>query len=80
LKNRRAGYGKYVVNLLSQKLIMEYGEGYSRSNLSRMIRLHEAFPVMEIVKFEDSLKREFYTQRKSLRENRTRKLIEQNPG
>jgi predicted nuclease of restriction endonuclease-like (RecB) superfamily len=78
LKNRRADYGKYVINLLSQKLIMEYGEGYSRSNLSRMIRLYEAFPVIEIVatlsqqlswshfieivKFEDNLKREFYTQ------------------
>jgi hypothetical protein len=60
LKNRRADYG------------------YSRSNLFRMVRLYEVHQnkeivatlsrqlswshFVEIVKFEDSLKREFYTQ------------------
>ena len=44
LKGRRAGYGKEVVALLAERLTSEYGKGFSRSNLSYMVRFAEAFP------------------------------------
>lgn len=78
LKNQRADYGRYVVDELSKKLTVEYGDGYSRSNLFRMINLYETFPekeivatvsrqlswshLTEIIKIDDRLKREFFIQ------------------
>ena len=76
LKNRKAEYGKAVIKKLSQKLTLEYGRGYSRANLFRMIKFYEYFNdfekistlsrklswshFVELLQIQDKLKREFY--------------------
>ena len=76
LKNERAEYGKFVIEELSNKLILNYGRGYGKRNIFRMIKFYEYFPDFRIVstlskqlswshfvvllQIEDSLKREFY--------------------
>lgn len=76
LNNEKAEYGKSVINKLSQKLSIEYGNGYSRANIFRMIKLYEQFSdfeifstlsrklswshFVEILQIKDKLKREFY--------------------
>ena len=78
LHHKRAAYGEAIVATLSQQLTTEYGRGYSKSNLSRMMGLAEAFPDPEIVAtlsqqlswshfvailpLEDPLKRDFYAE------------------
>jgi len=44
LKEKRAEYGKEIVATLSQQLTKEYGNGFSYSALTRMVRFAEAFP------------------------------------
>ena len=44
LGNQRAGYGEQIVSSLSAQLTAEYGRGFSRQNLFRMIRFAEVFP------------------------------------
>jgi len=74
----RADYGKQIVQTLSGKLILEYGRGYSRTNLFHMIRFAEVFSDLKIVQtlagqlgwshfvqiiaLDDPLKRDFYAQ------------------
>ncbi len=74
----RADYGKQIVQTLSGKLIMEYGRGYSRTNLFHMIRFAEVFSDLKIVQtltgqlgwshfvqiiaLDDPLKRDFYAE------------------
>jgi predicted nuclease of restriction endonuclease-like (RecB) superfamily len=41
---KRATYGKEVLNLLSDKLIAEFGKGFSRSNLEYMRRFYLTYP------------------------------------
>ena len=76
LKAKRATYGDEVVKKVSKKLSLEYGRGYSKANLSRMINLYNYFEnkqivatlsqqlswshFIEIIKVKDELKREFY--------------------
>lgn len=76
LRNQRAEYGKQVVDLLSNQLTMEYGKGFSRANLFRMVQFYEIFPdeqivsslmrqlswthFLELILIQDSLKRDFY--------------------
>ena len=76
LKDKRATYGKEVVKKISEKLTLEYGRGYSRSNLERMMKLYTLFDkeicatlshklswshFIEFIKIKDNeLKREFY--------------------
>lgn len=43
LKNQKAEYGKSVIKKLSQRLTIEYGKGYSRANLFRMLKIYEYF-------------------------------------
>lgn len=78
LGERRARYGEEIVQTLSAQLTEEYGKGYSRYALSRMIHLSERFPdqrivaalsqqlgwshFMEIIPIEDDLKRDFYAE------------------
>jgi predicted nuclease of restriction endonuclease-like (RecB) superfamily len=78
LKEKRAGYGKEIVPTLSRQLVREFGNGYSRPNLFRMIRFAEVFPdeqivstlsrqlgwshFVEIIPLEDDLKRDFYAE------------------
>ena len=76
LKNKRAEYGERIVDEISKKLTLEYGRGFSRPNLFRMIQMYDVFPdykivstllrqlswshILEIIVLNDSLKREFY--------------------
>lgn len=43
LKSGRAAYGEQIVSTLSRQLAAEFGNGYSRPNLFRMIRFAELF-------------------------------------
>jgi len=49
LKEKRAEYGEEIVPTLSAQLVPEFGEGFSKRNLFRMIRFAEVFPVEQIV-------------------------------
>ena len=78
LKEKRAEYGEQIVATLSQRLTEEYGRGWSRYNLARMIRFAEHFPdqnivatlsqqlgwshFKEIIPLDDDLKRDFYSE------------------
>ena len=77
LGDKRATYGKQVVNTVSDQLTMQYGRGFTRANLFHMLQFFETFPDRKIVYslsgqlswthfrniiyIEDSLAREFYT-------------------
>jgi len=78
LKNKRAQYGKAVVESLSLRLIEEFGKGFNRTNLFDMLRFAETFPENKIVRtlcgqlswshfriliyLKDDLKRTFYSE------------------
>jgi predicted nuclease of restriction endonuclease-like (RecB) superfamily len=78
LKDERAEYGKQIVGTVSQQLTQDFGRGYTRDNLSRMIKFCQVFPdrqivgtlsqqlswshFVEILPIDDPLKREFYTE------------------
>lgn len=76
LAENRAEYGKAIVEDLARKLSQDYGNGFSQSNLFRMMRFHERFSdesilatlspklswshFVELIRVEDPLKRKFY--------------------
>ena len=76
IKVERAGYGEKIVADLAKEISEQYGRGYSRSNLFRMVQLYESFSkdeivatlsqqltwshIKEIISIKDALKREFY--------------------
>ena len=78
LNEKRAGYGEQIVSSLGSQLTAEFGEGFGRRSLFRMIRFAEVFPDLEIVSalrtqlgwthfrqiiaIEDPLKRDFYAE------------------
>lgn len=78
LKSQRATYGEEICSTLSNELTPEFGSGFSRPNLTRMIRFAEVFPdraivlqaarqlgwshFVEIIYLKDPLKREFYAE------------------
>ncbi len=78
LKNKRAEYGKEIVASLSHQLKVEYGKGFTRTNLIRMRQFAEFFPdsqivatlshqlswshFIEILPMKDPLKRDFYAE------------------
>jgi predicted nuclease of restriction endonuclease-like (RecB) superfamily len=78
LKEQRAGYGEQIVATVSQQLTSEYGKGYTRTALTRMIQFAEKFSNLEIVQtlsaqlswshfveiisLKDELKRDFYAE------------------
>jgi predicted nuclease of restriction endonuclease-like (RecB) superfamily len=78
LKESRAEYGEEIVPTLSAQLVPEFGEGFSKRNLFRMIRFAEVFPTeqivstlstqlgwshfVEIVPLKDELQRDFYAE------------------
>jgi predicted nuclease of restriction endonuclease-like (RecB) superfamily len=49
LGNKRAGYGEEIVLTLSAQLAADFGSGFSRPNLFRMLRFAEVFPDGQIV-------------------------------
>ena len=78
LKEKRAEYGMEILSTLSKELVVDFGNGYSVPNLSRMMRLAEVFPdvqivsalsaqlgwshFVEILPIKDPLKRDFYAE------------------
>mgnify|MGYP001574501031 CR=1 FL=1 len=78
LKGDRAAYGEQLVHALSVQLQAEYGQGFGKRNLFRMIQFAEAFPdskivsalltqlswthFLQIIPFNDPLKRDFYAE------------------
>ena len=49
LGSERAGYGEQIVATLSHQLAAEFGRGFERTNLTRMMKFAEMFPDEEIV-------------------------------
>lgn len=49
LKGERAEYGQQILATLSQELVRDYGNGFSYSALTRMVKLSEVFPDPKIV-------------------------------
>lgn len=78
LKNKRAEYGERIVATLSQQLMNEYGEGYTKSALTRMLvfarhyttsqkvaTLSQQFSwshIIELLTIKDDTERLFYEQ------------------
>ena len=78
LGEQRAAYGEQIVNSLSAQLTAEYGRGFSRPSLFRMMQFAEMFPdekivaalrrqlswthFRELIAIDDPLKREFYAE------------------
>ena len=78
LGEQRAAYGEQIVTALGAQLTAEYGPGFNRRNLFRMIRFAEVFPdekivsalrtqlswthFRELMAIDDPLKREFYAE------------------
>lgn len=78
LKAKRAEYGEKIVQAVAAQLTMEFGRGYSRTNLFQMVRFAELFPDLRIVQsltgqlswthfmailyLDDPLKRDFYAE------------------
>jgi predicted nuclease of restriction endonuclease-like (RecB) superfamily len=76
LQEKRAGYGEQIVDALSTQLTAEYGRGFGRRSLFRMIQFAETFPderivsalsaqlgwshFVELIAVDDPLKRDFY--------------------
>ena len=71
--DERASYGETVLEKLSEKLIAEFGKGFSKRNLERMRKFYIYFPIattvssqlswshyLEIIKIEEESKRNFY--------------------
>lgn len=49
LENKRADYGKQVINLLSEELVVKYGRSFEVRNLRRMMQFAEQFSDLTIV-------------------------------
>jgi DUF1016 N-terminal domain len=78
LEEKRADYGEKIVPTVSAQLVKEFGEGFARRNLFRMIRFAEVLPdgeivstlstqlgwshFVEIIPLKDQLQREFYAE------------------
>ena len=78
LNDKRAEYGEKIVHTLSAQLAREYGQGFTKASLFRMIQFSELFPDIKIVAslmrqlswthflqllpLKDSLKRDFYAE------------------
>jgi hypothetical protein len=76
LDDGRAQYGAATMEMLAEKLVAEYGQGFGRRNLFRMAKFYQQFPdieivttvsaqlswshFVEIIKIDDAVKREFY--------------------
>jgi len=77
LKNKRAGYGKQIVEIVSQQLTEQYGNNYGVKNLRRMMQFAQVFNDEQIVvslirqlswthfialiPLKDAIQRDFYT-------------------
>ena len=72
---KRAKYGEHILKNLSIRFTLEYGNGYSKSNLEYMRRFYLYFPIaqalpgqlswshyLELLKVKEEYKRNFYMQ------------------
>lgn len=50
--NERAEYGKYLIQLLSNRLTQEFGKGFSIRNLEQMRRFYQVFTIPQTVSAE----------------------------
>lgn len=70
---KKATYGKNLLEQLSKDLTIKHGKGFSRSNLVRFRQLYIAYPIcatlshklswshiVELLKISDEMEREFY--------------------
>jgi len=78
LQGKRAEYGEEIVSAMGRQLEAEFGRGFGKRNLFRMIRFAEVFPdfnivsalltqlgwthFLHIIPLEDPQKRDFYTE------------------
>lgn len=76
LDNTKPDYGRHVVEEVAQRLAENYGKGFNRASIFRMIQFYQEFPdkekvatlsrqltwshFVELLPMEDSLKRDFY--------------------
>ncbi len=49
LQNERAEYGKQIISTVSRQLTADYGKGFDKPNITRMIKFAELFPDEQIV-------------------------------
>ncbi|MDR2466018.1 MAG: PDDEXK nuclease domain-containing protein [Prevotellaceae bacterium] len=77
--NKKAEYGKALLDKLSKDLSLLHGKGFSRSNLQRMRQFYLTYPIcatpshklswshwVELLKVSDELERSFYQQQTML--------------
>lgn len=92
LKGERAEYGKEVILTLAKQLTNQYGQGWTKRNLSNMVGFAQCFPDRKIVHalsaqlswthfrtliaIDDPLKRNFYSQMAQLEGWSTRVMSE----
>jgi predicted nuclease of restriction endonuclease-like (RecB) superfamily len=78
LQEQRAAYGKQIIDTVATELLAQFGKGFERSNLFRMMRFAELFPeeqivatvspqlswshFVEILVIKDDLARKFYVE------------------
>ena len=78
MHEQRAEYGEQIVDALSRQLTIEYGRGFSRRSLFRMMQFAEFFPdegivsalsaqlgwshFVEVLSLDTALKRDFYAE------------------
>jgi predicted nuclease of restriction endonuclease-like (RecB) superfamily len=78
LTEARAGYGEATMQKLGDRLVLDFGPGFGRRNLFRMVKLYQCFDSLEIVttlsaqlswshlvellKVDDATKRRFYAE------------------
>lgn len=77
LYNTRAEYGEQILLDLAQELMLLYGNGFDRPNLSRMVKFSKLYPqeicvtlsqqlswshIIRLIAIEDELKRDFYAE------------------
>jgi predicted nuclease of restriction endonuclease-like (RecB) superfamily len=90
LTNDRADYGREIIARLSERLVAEYGPGFSKRNLHYMVRCAEVYDppsivhaarsqlswthLRELMAIEDPLRRRFYTEMCRLERWSTRAL------
>lgn len=76
LSSSKPEYGKRLMEEISDKLYSEYGKGFDKTSVSRMVKFYQLFPeyekvatlsqqltwshFVELLPMEDDLKRDFY--------------------
>ncbi len=92
----RGGYGEQIVEEVARALSAEYGRGFGKRSLYRMMRFVDVFPdpeivtalrsqlswthLREIIAFDDPLKRQFYAEMCRIERWSTRTLQEKIAG